>query len=145
VGAVQTSHCRRASNRARRLGFDLMDEFDRVSSWLQAAIDEGGNTHSLDDIRQAIAEDRMVLRTTPHAAFLLDIVHYPKFKALRVIGAGGESHAALEELKDMAINVVPALAKAAGVHRYQWQGRPGWARILKQLGMTCQVSMYKEI
>lgn len=122
-----------------------MDEFDRVSPWLQKAIDEGGNTHTLEDIRKDIAESRMVLRTTPHAAFLLDVVHYPNFMALRVIGAGGECNAALAELKDMAINTVPALAKAAGVHRYQWMGRPGWARVLKELGMNCQTFMFKEV
>ena len=118
---------------------------DRVASWLQAAIDEGGGTHTLDDIRQAIAEDKMVLRVFQHCAFLLEIVTYPKFRALRVTGAGGDCNEALAEVLDFSINTVPALTKAAGLQRYEFMGREGWKRVLKPLGMTCHVYMFKEI
>jgi hypothetical protein len=117
----------------------------KTASWLQAAIDEGGGTHTLEDIRQAIEDGRMVLRTFPHCAFLLEIVTYPKFKALRVTGAGGECNAALSEVLDFSINDIPALTKAAGLHRYEFRGREGWKRVLKPLGMTCHVFMFKDI
>lgn len=122
-----------------------MTEFDRVAPWIQAAIDEGGGTHTLEDIRKAIDADQLVLRTNKHTAFLLDVVQYPNFKALRVMGCGGECNKAMEEAREFATHVVPVLAKAAGVHRYQWIGRKGWERALKGLGMTCHVFMFKEV
>jgi len=119
-------------------------EFDRVSPWLQKALEEDGGAFSLDDIRAAVESRRAKLLTAPHAAVLLEVIQYPRFSALRVVGAGGETGEALEEVRQFA-KAVPEIAKALGLHRYEWRGRPGWARVLKELGMTTQVFMFKEV
>jgi hypothetical protein len=119
--------------------------WDRCAPWIQAALDEGGNTHTLDDVRKAIAEDRLVLRVFPHTAFLLEVIHYPQFSALRIVGCGGECNAALEEARAFILVEVPKITKAAGLRRYEARGRPGWARVLKEIGMRKQAFMFKEI
>lgn len=121
-----------------------MDEFDRVAPWIELVLKEGGNTHSLADIRRAVDENKIQLMTAPHAAIMLEIIVYPNLKALRVIGAGGESNEALEEVKRFA-HALPEIAKALGCSRFEWGGRPGWVRVLKELGMTSQTIMFKDV
>lgn len=121
-----------------------MDDFERVAPWIEKVLAEGGNTHSLADIKRGIDENTIQLMTAPHAAIMLEIIVYPNLKALRVIGAGGECNEALQEVKRFAL-ALPEIAKALGCSRFEWGGRPGWTRILKDMGMTSQITMFRNV
>lgn len=122
----------------------LGSEFDRVAPWIEDAIAEDGGAYSLSDIRTAVDAKQMQLMTAPHAAILLEIITYPQFSALRILGCGGKCNGALEEVRQFA-RAVPDITKALGLHRFEFRGRPGWARVLKELGMTTHVFMFKEV
>ena len=121
-----------------------MDEFDRVAPWIASALQEAGGTHSIEDIRQAVAAQNMLLMTSKNAAILIEIVKYPQKKALRIFGVGGSGNEALEELKVFARGV-PQMAADLGCTRFEGCGRPGWSRALRELGMTPHVFMFKDI
>lgn len=121
-----------------------MDDFERCRPWIEAALEEGGGTHSIDDIRDAVASHKMTLMAGQHSALLLELISYPQFKALRVFGVGGDKHKALDELQQFALQI-PGIAKELGCHRYEGGGRSGWLRRLKIAGMKSHVFMFKDI
>jgi hypothetical protein len=122
----------------------IESEWDRVKGWVQQALDEGGNTYSLGDIRAAVESDQMALVAFPHFAVLLAIIVYPQLKALRVVGVGGDLNKALPDYTRYAMTL-PELAKQLGCKRLEAMGRPGWVRAMKDIEMTSHAFMFKEV
>ena len=107
-------------------------------------LDEGGNTHSPDDIRAEIEADKIEMVLFPHFAALLSIVEYPQKKALRVVGIGGDVNKSLTDFHSYMMGL-PELAKQLGCDRLEATGRAGWVRAIKEIGMTTHAFMWKVI
>lgn len=118
-----------------------MDDFERARPWLEAALEYCHGTHTLEDIKQAIADKSMLLVTGPNCAMVYEVLTFPNFKVLHGFLCGGE----LEELKSFD-PYLQELAKTLGCSRVTIAGRPGWVRALKGLGYehSCTI-VFKEV
>lgn len=119
-------------------------EWDRVKGWIQQALDEGGNTFSLGDIRQLVEAEQMALVPFPQFVVMLSIINYPQLKALRVVGVGGELNGSMPDFHRYMM-ALPELAKQLGCKRLEATGRPGWVRAMKEIGMTSHAFMFKDL
>lgn len=111
---------------------DWLDQhFDRVAPFLQAALDaEPIVTHHLEDVREAIADDRAQLWVTQNSAIVTEIKDYPS--GVRIMhywlsgGNLGEIIALLPVIEDYG--------RLAGCVGIDVRGRRGWQPIVKHLG-----------
>src|SRR5262245_38578511 len=97
--------------------------------WIEAALEYSGGTHTIQDIKAAIEAGRMGLIPLERSAFVVEIVEYPRLKALHIFLAGGD----LDELRSCNARM-DATAKALGCSRITIAGRRGFVRTLKDLG-----------
>lgn len=98
-------------------------EFERCRGWIEDALQYAGGTHTIDDIKQAIAEQRLVLWPGKRSAVVTEFVVYPQFTALNFFLAGGD----LDELAEME-PIIADWAKRCGCKRIMLAGRRGWTR-----------------
>jgi hypothetical protein len=98
-------------------------------SWISAALDYAGGTHTLEDVEQAITEGKLTLLSDDRCALVLEIIVYPRTKVLNVFLAAGDLEAV--KRKDP---VLCALGRAYGCSRVTLSGRRGWIRALNETG-----------
>lgn len=116
-------------------------EFARCADWLQAALDCGGNTHTLGDLVEAITDGRMQFWPAERGCAVTEIVVYPRAKSLHIFLAGGD----MEQIVDMDSSAAQ-FARAMGCTGMSISGRRGWAKVLKNNGWTeAQTVLVKEI
>ncbi len=106
-----------------------MNEWDRCKHWIEAALQYADGTHTLEDIRQGIAEDRFQLWTGEKSAIVTEILTYPRKKAVNFFLIGGD----LDELKLME-PVICEWAKHKGCDRSIGIGRKGLMRVFADAG-----------
>ena len=104
-------------------------EFARCAPWLQAALDEGDNTHTLEDIRAAVLAQYMQFWPAERGAAITEVVSYPRSKTLHIFLAGGE----LDQIVDMEASAA-RFARAVGCNQMTVAGRRGWLRVLGDQG-----------
>lgn len=104
-------------------------EFERCSKWLQDALDHGGNTHDLHDLKSGILEGNFKFWPAPYGAVVTAFLEYPKIRVLNIWLGGGK----IEQLLDMVPSLVQ-YAKENGCKSIMCCGRPGWERALKPYG-----------
>ena len=119
-----------------------MITFDEARHFLQKALEFGGNTHSLDDIKRAIDSGQLTFWAGRNSAVITEIEDYPQHRVLQFYLAGGN----LAELETM----YPAIEKwgrEQGCTMASTAGRPGWERtFLKREGWKPRtVLMTKEL
>lgn len=104
---------------------DPVTDFARCAPYIQAALDRGGNTHTLEDIAEGIAAGHYVFWPGEKSAAITEIQQFPRARFHHIFLAGGD----LDELLAM----VPAF-KSWGVFNGCTQltlaGRLGWKRVL---------------
>lgn len=106
--------------------------FDHCSDWIAAALEHAGDTHTLGDIADGIAQGRFILWPGTKSAVITEIIQYPQLKCLNYFLAGGN----MEELKKMRPDI-EMWAKHHGVTRVTLAGRKGWLRsFLKDEGYS---------
>ena len=106
-----------------------MDEFDRCTPWIEAALAYADGTHTLEDIRNGIAEDRFQLWAGKRAAIVTELLAYPRKKAVNFFLIGGD----LDELKIME-PIICEWAKRQGCDRSIGVGRKGLQRVFERAG-----------
>ena len=105
-------------------------EWARCASWLDAALDHAGRTHSLRDVKAAV--DRGEARFWPGERSALVAAHEqdPGERRLLIWLAGGER----DELEDRLLPLAEAWGRAGGCRRALVIGRAGWERTLRTKG-----------
>lgn len=116
-------------------------EFVRCIPWLQAALDAGGNTHTIEDLFRSISVGRMQFWPAPRGCAVTEIVVYPRRKTLHIFLAGGE----MDQIVDMDGSAAE-FARANGCDGMSICGRRGWVRVLKDNGWKeTMTTLVKEI
>ena len=118
-----------------------IDELARCRAWIEAALEYSGDTHSFDDVAEALASGKMQLWPAPKGCIVTEIVVYPRKKVLNVFLGAGE----LDQLMDMHKDVI-AWSKAQGCEAVTITGRYGWKKPLTKHGWKpLHASYVKEI
>ena len=124
----------------------LIDWFwGKAGQLLQRAIDEGAGELLIEDVYERLQSQQMHLLLALDgqkilAAFVTEVVNYPRKRALRIVLAGGETP---ERWKHQLREILHIGAKAIGATSVEVFGRPGWARIWK--GDPCIRHVYTVI
>jgi len=100
-----------------------MDDFERCSKWLEAALEYSAGTHTIEDIAAGIKSGAFQFWPAPNAAVITEIIVYPQLKALNFFLAGGD----LDELKAMR-PYIELWGKRNGCTRVNLAGRKGWQK-----------------
>jgi hypothetical protein len=95
---------------------------------LARALKLGGNTHTIEDIHQAIAIGAMQCFAKGDSIAITEIINAPQKRFLNVFLIVGDL--SILELHDD----VEAFAKQAGCDFMQAYGRPGWKLKIKSIG-----------
>lgn len=101
---------------------------EQLQKRLQRALDLAGNTHTIEDIQQAIARGQMQCFVTGDSFVITEVTQYPRKRILNVFLAVGDIS---------VVDLIPKLesfAREAGCDGMQTLGRAGWKRILPQRG-----------
>lgn len=96
---------------------------------LDRALQIGGNTHSRDDIAQAVGEGRMQSWVNNGSLIVTEVSTFPQVNVLSVVLAVGDL--------DDVLAMVPALdefGRKHGCKAIRMQGRKGWERVLPEQG-----------
>lgn len=118
-------------------------EFARCKPWLMGALEHCRDSHSIEDIYDAIGRKELQFWPGKNAAAVTQICKYPKLKVFHIFLAGGSMKEMVEMLKDGEYQ-----AKLNGCQRVRLIGRPGWTRtFLARTGYepTGQVILEKEL
>lgn len=107
---------------------------------LQKALDYAGNTHTVDDVRAAVARGEMQVWPGNLSVMFTEVIQYPQVKAVRVFAGYGD----LKELRKME-GAAAAWAISMGCTRLEGFGRIGWLRALKSKGYQARVFCWKTI
>lgn len=99
-------------------------EFDRLSPYISSALGYTGGTHTLDDVREMVADGRLQLWPSADSFILTEILQYPRQRIVNLFLAGGS----LENGSRDIYPVVMDWAREQGCSRATFAGRPGWAR-----------------
>ena len=118
----------------------LLDEWNRYSAWLEAALYYSNGTHTIDDVLETVQRGDAQFWHYPDAAVVTEIMDYPQKRVLRYWLAGGN-------LKTL-LKVEPSIrhwSQLWGCVGIEIIGRKGWHRVLKgfkQTGIILAKDMY---
>lgn len=110
------------------------DEWARCSPWIEAALEYGLGTHTLDDVRRIVGEGHAQFWPGRSGAIVTEIQVYPQGKVLHFWLAGGD----FDELVQRLRPAIEAWGRAMGCTRSTITGRPGWLRAMKPHGYAPQ-------
>lgn len=105
-------------------------DWARCAGWIGAALEHAGGTHSLEDVRTAIARGDARLWPGDAGALVAVVETDPGERRLLIWLAGGDR----TELEDQILPVVEAWGREMGCRRAMVIGRGGWERTLKSKG-----------
>lgn len=100
-----------------------MITFDQTRPFIQKALDLAGNTHSFEDVQDAISKGQVQFWPGAHSAIITEIIEYPRRRALNFWLAGGN----LAELEAIYLTA-EAWGREQGCTVASTSGRPGWER-----------------
>lgn len=109
------------------------EHFDRVSPWIQAALDaEPFPTHTLEYVRERLDAGHCQLWPTDKSAAVVEIVTYPTgAKIMSYWLSGGDLDAIVRTHHHME-----PFARSEGCIGIEMKARRGWQPVLKSLGFT---------
>lgn len=105
-------------------------EWARCGGWLDAALDHAGRTHTLDDVKAAVAAGGARLWVGARSALVALIERDPGDRRLLIWLAGGDR----QELETEILPLAETWGRQAGCRRALIIGRAGWERTLKSKG-----------
>jgi len=105
---------------------DLTKELERCREWIQAALDEGNNTHSFEDIEEGIRGGYFQFWPADRSCAITEIIRYPNTKSLHIFLAAGDK----DQIVDMQESA-EHFARMEGCTAMTIAGRRGWVRELK--------------
>jgi len=105
-------------------------EWARCASWLEAALDHAGRTHSLGDVLAELESGRARLWTGASSALVALVEDDPGERRLLIWLAGGDR----SELEEALLPQAETWARGRRCRRVLVIGREGWARTLRSKG-----------
>lgn len=114
-------------------------EWDRCEQYIIDALAYANDSHSIDDVKQAVDSGSAQFHPLNKSAIVTEVVDYPKKSVCRIWLAGGELEELVEAEKQIAI-----WAKSIGCHGLEIIGRKGWSRTLADYKET-SVVLVKEL
>lgn len=111
---------------------DIINTLSNLRFWrneIEEALARTCGTHTFDDVVELVAQGKLIPMFLPNAFMLYSINIYPQCKQLHIFIAGGDMK--------VIIAAKPDLEEAARKHdcdRVTINGRPGWARALRETG-----------
>jgi hypothetical protein len=106
-----------------------LTEFDRCVPWLDAAINKGWGTHTIEDVRQQVLDGTAQLWPAPRGAMVTEVVTFPRRKVMNIFLAGGD----LDQLLEMETDATE-WCKGWGATGVMLHGRKGWEKVLAERG-----------
>lgn len=107
----------------------LHEEIERCREWLQAALDHGGNSHDVEHIEEGIRCNQFQAWFAEDAVLVTELIDYPNYRVVHVFLAGGSLETILQMRPD-----IERFGQHFGCKYLSINGRPGWARALKEFG-----------
>lgn len=114
-----------------RACIDFLDRVDGFRPLIEEAMRTGSVTHTYDDIVDLLMKGELVARFYGDAFFIVCLHEFPRAKHYHIFLAGGKLEALLAAKEDLLRD-----ARDAGCQRMTINGRPGWARIFRDIGAT---------
>ena len=115
-------------------------EFVRLTPHIKAALAHAGDTHSPEDVWNAIERGHAQFWPLKNSVVVTEIVSYPTGRSVRFWLAGGD----LEELLMVEPFIVDWAAETHGCNRAEIIGRAGWVKALPDYRDAARV-LVKEI
>jgi hypothetical protein len=119
---------------------DWILEFDRLSGHVQAALDRGGNTHTVQDVAAGLESGQFQMWTGDDSIIITEIVDFPRKRICNYFLAGGR----LNELEPMVPVIEEWAKEERGCDGITLIGREGWSKtFLRDMGYTvlhCEMS-----
>lgn len=110
------------------------EHWARCRDWIASALPYGGNTHTIEDIEQAISDGTLIFIPGHDMAVVLQIVAHPNFKELIVFLGGGTSLKAMKEYREQMDPFLVDFARAAECKQIKHFCRLGSERVGERLG-----------
>lgn len=102
---------------------EWLAEWDRCKHWIEPALDEAGNTHTIEDVFLSVLRGHAHFWPGKRCAVVTEITQYPRARAMNIWLGGGD----LRELVHMRSSI-EQWAKVLGCDRITCAGRDGWGR-----------------
>lgn len=110
----------------------MIHKLERYRKQIEAALVYADDSHSFEDIKQAVEAGTLQFFPGLSSVVVTEIVVFPRYKALNLFLAGGN----MTELQAM-LPEIESYAKYVGADRMILTGRKGWTRsFLKHEGYT---------
>lgn len=97
---------------------------ERHRRGIEAALSYGGNTHSFEDVVEAVQKDEAQFWSNEDSFIITELINYPQEKYVNVWLSGGGDMGKIEAM----VPVIEAWALANGCTRAMLIGRKGWER-----------------
>jgi hypothetical protein len=117
----------------------IFDELERCKPWIEAAISYGGGSHTFKDVVDGILTNKMQFWPSEKGCIVTEIIQYPQTRNLHIFLAGGD----LEQILDYN-DSLKEYASLQGCDAVTLAGRPGWKKVLKDLGYEQQFIVLKQ-
>ncbi len=112
----------------------------RCSPYIQAALDQAGGTHGIEDVARLVAQGRAHFWPGARCAVVTEFYDYPKLRACNFWLLGGD----LKELLTL-LPAIEAWARSRGCARMLGGGpRAGWGRVLAPRGYRPGWTVYRK-
>ena len=122
--------------------FNDKSEWLRCKPMIEAALEYGAGTHTIEDIENCIEDGSLRFFSSPNSAVIVEIFTSGRKKVISFFLAGGD----LTELKTIIEPRLLGWAKAQGCNQVRVVGRPGWVRAIRDVGYKSSWMMvYKDI
>lgn len=108
---------------------DWSVEFERCRPFLEPALARAGGTHTIEDVRAAIANRYMQFWPGARAAIVTEVQEFPQLRIFNAFLAGGD----LDEILAMEPSLC-SFGRYLGCQFIKLSGRRGWARVLNAQG-----------
>jgi len=103
----------------------LLAEWERCKQYIAPALAYANDSHTLDDVWQAIQHQKAAFFPLQKSAIVVEIVDYPQRISCRIWLAGGDMDELMEAEKNICV-----WARELGCTSMEIIGRKGWERQL---------------
>ena len=117
---------------------DFHIQWDRCAPWLIPALEHGGNTHGIDDVKAMVERREARFWVGRECAAVTEVYEYPRAKVFHIWLCGGD----LKELTTELLPIVENWAIEQGCQQGSIIGRNGWRKIMPEYGYEPVASLY---
>lgn len=105
-----------------------LEAWERAKPHIQAALDAGENTHSLEDVFTGLTSGDYQFWHTPVAYCVTEVLDYPQKKVFNFWLAGGDVKVLMNVIEPVAWSWAQSVGCEMAIG--QFVDRPGWDRVI---------------